>query len=182
VLEHVAAQRTAAAELARVLAPAGCLVVSVPRFWPERLCWALSKDYRHSRGGHVRIYRQSSLVALFESEGLHPWAGHFAHSLHSPYWWLKCAIGLSRNSHVLVRLYHRVLVWHMLSKPKAMDLIEKALNPVLGKSLVVYFCRQRPCRRQNGFWSVMDEICGKNANEPKQRQDRNRVKARRGIK
>ncbi|MFI5427919.1 hypothetical protein [Aeromicrobium sp. UC242_57] len=34
-----------------------------------------------------------------------------AHALHSPYWWLKCAVGVNREQHPLVRAYHRPLVW-----------------------------------------------------------------------
>ena len=34
--------------------------------------------------------------------------------------------------------YHRLLVWDIASAPKLTRWTEKALNPVLGKSLVVY--------------------------------------------
>jgi len=138
----VADHRQAAAELVRVLAPGGDLVVSVPRFWPERLCWGLSTAYRNAKGGHVRIYRCDDLLALFKPFGLAAWTGHFAHGLHSPSWWLKCAVGVERENNPLVRLYHRLLVWQMMQKPRVLDVVEKILNPLLGKSLVLYFHRR----------------------------------------
>jgi len=141
VLEHVKDHQAAAAELVRVLAPGGDLVISVPRFWPEWLCWALSPAYRRSPGGHLRIYRRSALLALFRNHGMRARASHFAHGLHSPYWWLKCAVGLDRENDVRVRLYHRLLVWQMVQKPKFLALVEKLFNPLWGKSWVVYLHR-----------------------------------------
>ena len=67
-----------------------------------------------------------------------PASPHHAHSLHTPYWWLKCAVGVGRDDHRLVQAYHRLLVWDIAKGPKVTRWTEKALNPVLGKSLVVY--------------------------------------------
>jgi len=66
------------------------LVVSVPRYWPEHICWSLSDEYYNANQGHVRIYKKKDLITLFESSGVKKWACHFAHSLHTPYWWMKC--------------------------------------------------------------------------------------------
>jgi hypothetical protein len=38
----------------------------------------------------------------------------------------------------VVNLYHRFLVWDLLKKPRLTRAIERMLNPILGKSLVVY--------------------------------------------
>ena len=38
----------------------------------------------------------------------------------------------------IVGLYHRLLVWDMMAKPALTRWLERLLNPVLGKSLVVY--------------------------------------------
>jgi SAM-dependent methyltransferase len=134
VLEHIADHQKAAHEVIRVLKPGRNLVVSVPRYWPECICWALSKDYRNSNRGHIRIYPSKELVALLESFGLKKWTAHHAHSLHTPYWWLKCLVGDSP----LVNLYHRFLTWDIMRKPQTTRFLERLLNPVLGKSLVVY--------------------------------------------
>ncbi len=61
VLEHIEDNRTAVAELVRVLKPGGDLVVTVPRFWPERICWAISRAYHREPGGHIRIYQKARI-------------------------------------------------------------------------------------------------------------------------
>lgn len=141
VMEHVRRDETALAELARVVRPGGTVVVSVPRFWPERVCWALSRAYRDKPGGHVRIYRAGDLRRKMIDVGLQPFGAHHAHALHSPYWWLRCAVGIEDEDALLPRLYHRFLVWDLMRKPRATRMLERALDPVLGKSLVVYSTR-----------------------------------------
>jgi SAM-dependent methyltransferase len=138
VLEHIPAHADAIAEITRVLRPGGDLVVSVPRYGPERLCWALSAKYADADGGHVRIYRKQKLIALLRRAGLEIRSAHHAHSLHTPYWWLKCLVGIHRENSRLVNLYHRFLTWDMLKKPPLTQFLERLLNPILGKSLVVY--------------------------------------------
>jgi SAM-dependent methyltransferase len=138
VLEHIPCHAVAAAELARVLKPGGQMVVSVPRAWPERICWRLAPDYSAANGGHVRIYRKKDLLALLEAAGLRFDGAHHAHSLHSPYWWLKCLVGPRRTDCKAVRLYQRFLTWDIMEKPPLTRLLDRLLNPVMGKSLVVY--------------------------------------------
>jgi ubiquinone/menaquinone biosynthesis C-methylase UbiE len=108
ILEHVPHQEAAVHEVTRVVRPGKDVVVSVPRYLPERICWALSSDY------------------------------HNAHSLHTPYWWLKCLVGPTRNDSSLVNLYHRFLVWGIMKRSRMMRWLEHLLNPLLGKSLVLY--------------------------------------------
>jgi ubiquinone/menaquinone biosynthesis C-methylase UbiE len=141
VLEHVPHHGRTVAEISRVLRPGGDLVVSVPRRGPELLCWALSDQYATAEGGHIRIYRKAALIGLLEQVGLRIRSVHHAHSLHTPYWWLKCLVGVTRENSPLVRLYHRFLTWDMMAKPRLTQFLEQLLNPILGKSLVVY-CRK----------------------------------------
>ena len=63
VLEHVDSDDQALAELTRILRPGGVLAVTVPTWFPEKVCWALSDEYHAPKavGGHVRIYRRSEL-------------------------------------------------------------------------------------------------------------------------
>jgi SAM-dependent methyltransferase len=138
VLEHLHEDRRALAEVTRVLRGGGVLAVSVPRTGPEAICWALSRDYRNSPGGHVRIYLRSVLRRLLEETGYRIVGSHYAHGLHSPYWWLKCAIGLAEDRAWPVELYHRLLVWDLMQKPLATRAIEACLNPFIGKSVVFY--------------------------------------------
>lgn len=138
VLEHIQDHKTAVSEAVRVLKPGKTLAISVPRYLPERICWALSDNYHTVRNGHVRIYKKKTLVNLLESAGLTQWAFHFAHSLHVPYWWLKCLVGPEREDCRSINAYHRFLVWDMMKKPWITQFVEKMLNPILGKSMVLY--------------------------------------------
>lgn len=138
ILEHVPRDWRAMAEIARVLRPGGIAAVTVPAWLPERLCWALSREYHEVPGGHVRIFTRGELSAKLSAAGLLVTGGHHAHGLHSPYWWLKCAVGVHDDEHPVVRGYHRLLVWDIMRRPALTRLTETALNPLIGKSLVIY--------------------------------------------
>ncbi len=139
VLEHIHDHHRAIAEMVRVLKRGGQLVVSVPRGWPEAVCWALSRDYRRSEGGHVRIYAWKKLVEIIQSSGVRHLGMHFSHSLHTPYWWLKCLLGPNRDDVWPVRQYHRFLTWEMMQQPRLTKCLERCFNPLMGKSVVLYF-------------------------------------------
>lgn len=141
VLEHIDNDRGALRELSRVLRPGGVLAVTVPRWLPELLCWALSDEYHAPAqpGGHVRIYREGVLRDRMRDAGLSPADRHHAHGLHSPYWWLRCAVGVrdaERNR--FVRAYHSLLVLEMTNPPLPLRLAERVMQPLVGKSLIVY--------------------------------------------
>jgi len=138
VLEHIPDDEAAIAELVRVLRPGGTIAVTVPRWLPEKICWALSDEYHEVEGGHVRIYTGDELVGKLERAGLRFAGKDHAHALHSPYWWLKCAVGVDDTDAWPVRKYHDFLVWQIRAQPPWLDSVDRALNPVLGKSLVVY--------------------------------------------
>jgi SAM-dependent methyltransferase len=140
VLEHIPDHAAALRELARVLRPGGTMAVTVPAWLPEKICWALSEEYHAPfvAGGHVRIYRQGELRHRLRDAGLQPGESHRAHALHSPYWWLRCAVGPTRDDHAAVAAYRRFLEWDIVSAPALTRGADRVLNPVLGKSLVVY--------------------------------------------
>ncbi|MHB1472180.1 MAG: class I SAM-dependent methyltransferase [Dermatophilaceae bacterium] len=138
ILEHIPDDDLAMAELARVLRPGGTAAVTVPRYLPEKICWALSDAYHEVEGGHVRIYTRHELIGKLERAGLLAVGTDHAHGLHTPYWWLKCAVGVDRADHPLPNLYHRMLVWDIVSKPWLTRFADQLLSPVIGKSLVVY--------------------------------------------
>jgi SAM-dependent methyltransferase len=140
VLEHVQQDTAAIAELARVLKPGGVFAATVPTWYPEKINWMLSDEYHapKSVGGHVRIYSATELKAKLRSADLTVSGSHHAHALHSPYWWLKCAVGPRREDHPLVTRYRKLLEWEIIEQPRSMRVVERMLSPVLGKSYIVY--------------------------------------------
>ncbi|MCG5434399.1 methyltransferase domain-containing protein [Mycobacterium sp. MYCO198283] len=139
ILEHVPADDVAIAELTRVLKTGGTLVVTVPRWLPERICWLLSDSYHANEGGHIRIYRADRLRSKIASRGMRFVHTHHAHALHSPFWWLKCAVGVDNPDHPAVTAYHKLLVWDMMRRPWLTRVAESLLNPLVGKSVALYF-------------------------------------------
>lgn len=139
VLEHIPDYRAALVEIERVLKPGGLFCASVPRSWPEKLCWWFSDAYHNVEGGHLRIFDARDLSAQIEALGFTSLCRHWAHALHSPFWWLKCLFWERRDEHWLIRQYHRFLVWDLMDRPALTRLLEKLLNPIMGKSVVMYY-------------------------------------------
>ncbi len=141
VLEHIPDYQQVLNEIERILKPGGLFCVSVPRFWPEWLCWKLSDEYHANEGGHIRIFKSRVLKRQVKEAGFCFYHRHWAHALHSPYWWLKCAFWQTQDSSRLVAWYHKLLVWDMMERPWFTRYLEKALNPLCGKSVVMYFVK-----------------------------------------
>ncbi|MGA0894759.1 MAG: class I SAM-dependent methyltransferase [Ilumatobacteraceae bacterium] len=140
VLEHIQHDVNAIGELARVLRPGGTFAATVPAWLPEKVNWMLSDEYHAPKatGGHVRIYSATELRAKLRTAGLRVIGSHRAHALHSPYWWLRCAVGPRNEHHPLVRRYRQLLEWEITRQPAALQLVERVASPALGKSYVVY--------------------------------------------
>jgi SAM-dependent methyltransferase len=143
VLEHIPDDADAMREIARVTKPGGTITVTVPRTGQEVVCWILSEDYHNTPGGHVRFSRRRQLVERLRSAGLSFRGLGFAHALHTPYWWLRCVVGPGNLDNRLVRAYKSFLEWDIITGPPLVRAVERMLNPVLGKSLVVYLTKPK---------------------------------------
>jgi SAM-dependent methyltransferase len=141
ILEHIPDDLSAIAELVRVTRPGGTVALTVPRWLPEAINWKLSDDYHNVPGGHIRIYTDKELVSKAENAGLVLEGHGYAHGLHSPYWWIKCAVGVTNDDHPLAKAYHKLLVWEIMKQPKVLQWAGRVLDPLIGKSLVLYFRR-----------------------------------------
>jgi len=138
VMEHIPDHEKALKEMDRILKPQGTLAVSVPRFFTERICWFISWDYHNEEGGHIRIYKKKQLREMLTRQGFKCWKINYKHALHSPYWWLKCLVGLKKEDHPLVKYYRKFLEWDIMKKPRLVRMLEDFLNPIMGKSIVYY--------------------------------------------
>ena len=61
VLEHVPNFREVLKECYRILKPGAVMLISVPSYLPESLCWMYSKEYMQTPGGHIRIFKKDFL-------------------------------------------------------------------------------------------------------------------------
>ena len=149
VLEHIPDYLSALNEIERVLKPGGVAAISVPRYVPEWICWALSDDYHSNEGGHIRIFKEHLLKRDIERTGLRFIRRHWAHALHSIYWWLQCAFWPSKEKNPLVQQWHKLLVWDMMEQPALTRILEKTLDPLIGKSVVLYFYKPSAVAERN---------------------------------
>ena len=138
VLEHIEDYRATIAELRRVAKNGGIVAISVPNWWPEKICWMLSADYTMETG-HRRIFRKRELKDNMIAAGLVCKDMHYEHGFHSPYWWLQALLGEKANSSLLLSLYKRFLDYDFFRKPIWLRRFERLINPICGKSLVMYF-------------------------------------------
>ncbi|WP_082378950.1 class I SAM-dependent methyltransferase [Marinagarivorans algicola] len=147
VLEHIPDYQAFLAEINRIIKPKGLFLASVPRAWPERICWALSAPYHEVEGGHVRIFNGKNLANTIQQLGFTQTQRYYAHALHSPYWWLRCLFWRWGEDAWPCRMYHKLLVWDLIKKPKFTRVLEQCLNPIMGKSVVWHFIKSSPTPR-----------------------------------
>jgi ubiquinone/menaquinone biosynthesis C-methylase UbiE len=89
-LEHLPDDRAPAREIARVLVDGAPLLGAVPTHFTERLYWALSRGYRNTPGGHVRIYTPRAIVDTLRAAGLRVDGIRYAHFVDSIVWLRFC--------------------------------------------------------------------------------------------
>ena len=141
VLEHIPDYPKMLQEIRRVLKPGGTLAVSVPSFFPEWICWQLSEQYRTTPGGHIRIFDATHLRREIQQQGFEFVGRGSAHALHVPYWWLKCIYWRRDHEPWILRMYHKLLVWDLMRRPWLTRVVDAVLNPLMGKSVVMYFSK-----------------------------------------
>ncbi len=139
VLEHLEDYNKAIHEIHRVLKPGGYFLASVPSFLPEKICWMLSKEYQNMPGGHVRIFKKSNILNVMQDHNFSFIQSEKYHAFHSAYWWLRCIFWKTQEKNFLVKVYKKILERHILKSTPIMDVIEKLLNPIFGKSISFYF-------------------------------------------
>jgi SAM-dependent methyltransferase len=137
VMEHVHDYRGAARELARVTKPGGRVAVTIPTTTSENLYLRLGDEYFESPGGHIRIFRPRQLALGLATAGLTTTGVGFAHGFHTPYWVLRSVMRLpDADRSAMVQAYRSFLI--RATGSKLLDRVEKALNYVCPKSLILY--------------------------------------------
>ena len=77
-----------------------------------------------------------------------PPGSHHAHGLHAPYWWLRCLVGTDqRHPPGGRRLPPAAGVGHREGARRSPGYADRVLNPLVGKSLVVYLVKPPTGRR-----------------------------------
>lgn len=137
VMEHVHDYRGALSELARVAKPGAKIAVTIPTATSEHLYLRLGDEYFESPGGHIRIFKPRELAEGMAGAGFDAVGCGFAHGFHTPYWVLRSVMHLpDADLSLLVRIYRDFLIRATASK--WMDRLERILNYVCPKSVIVY--------------------------------------------
>ena len=139
VLEHLDNYHCSLKEIQRVLKPGGKFLPSVPSFWPEKICWALSQGYQNMPGGHVRIFKKQQIIQEITDHGFAFEHSQRFHGFHSAYWWCRCLFWDTQESNALVRVYKKFLENQILNNPLWLQRLESFINPLCGKSIAFYF-------------------------------------------
>jgi len=136
VLEHVPNFEAVLEECYRILKPGSVMLVSVPSYFPESLCWKYSKKYMQTPGGHIRIFKKNFLKERFKALNLKLFKHHREHALHSIYWIIRARNNMEENN--FLKSFHNLLVRQMFGQAKFSFALEKLLNPFFGKSECFY--------------------------------------------
>ena len=136
VLEHVPNFEAVLEECYRILKPGSVMLIRVPSYFPESLCWKYSKKYMQTPGGHIRIFKKNFLKERFKALNLKLFKYHREHALHSIYWIIRARNNMEEND--FLKSFHNLLVKQMFGQAKLSLALEKLLNPFFGKSECFY--------------------------------------------
>ena len=134
VLEHIPDDRSAIAELARVLqAGRSHGRDRCRRGSPSASTGRSTASTTTSPAGTSASTGSTSSRTRLEDVGLVLRGSHHAHALHSPYWWIRCAGGVNNPDRLLARRYHDVLVWQIMKNPPVLRYARSRAQPGAGQ-------------------------------------------------
>lgn len=159
-LEHLPDDRAALNEIARILDDVGTMLGAVPSHFTELLYWRLSRGYRTTPGGHVRIYEPHILLGRLRAAGLRPASIRYAHFVDSMVWLRFCltdflrprrpASGYEAAIMLAVAAERPTPAWRTalrrgIARSRFIAAIDAAGALVWPKSLLFVARKQRPC-------------------------------------
>ena len=153
VLEHIPDDHAGIRELHRVARDGADFAISVPRNGPERVFWALSWEYWHTPGGHVRIYRPGELAGYLRDQGFEVRAVRYRHAFQSIYWFIRCTFGKDHERRLLPRAMFRFVNWHHSARLALLEQLEAVANLIIGKDMM-HYGRKPPARAIDGVEAV----------------------------
>jgi SAM-dependent methyltransferase len=131
VLEHIPDDAAAIAELPGCSSPAAPSPSPCPAWLPERSAGRCRTSTTPPRAEAATCAStpRPSCAGSCGPPGSSPARRHHAHALHSPYWWLRCAVGPTNDDHPLVKAYLKLLDLGHRERPLVTRIADKAAQP-----------------------------------------------------
>ena len=124
--------------------------MSAFRQWPEWICWQLSEQYRTTPGGHIRIFDATHLRREIQQQGFEFVGRGRCTCTACPLLVVEVPLLASRTGALVLRWYHKLLVWDLMAQPWLTRAIDGLLNPVMGKSIILYFTKPETAKAAFG--------------------------------
>jgi ubiquinone/menaquinone biosynthesis C-methylase UbiE len=144
VLEHIPDDTEGIRELYRIAKPGSHVAVSVPHYLPERAFWALSWEYWHTPGGHVRMYRPGEMARYLRKQGFELHTTRYRHAFQSVYWFLRCTFGKDNEGRLLPSIMFRFINWYHEARSPVLERVEALANLIIGKDMILYSRKPAP--------------------------------------
>jgi hypothetical protein len=137
-LEHVPADIQAIQELVQGAPPGGTMAITCPAGCPRSSAGSCPREYHDTRAATSASTPTRSFATKAENAGLELTA-RATRTACTRVLVAEVRRGVDNDTNPAVKAYHRLLVWDIMKRPRTTRIAERLLDPVIGKSLVLYF-------------------------------------------